>query len=341
MTGIIEIDGSYGEGGGAILRQALGLAAYAGRDLRVTKIRAGREAPGLKPQHLTAVKAAAAVCGGRVEGAEPGSTEIVFRPGRVRGGSFEFDIGTAGSVTLLLQTLLVPCLCSGPQSLELELVGGTDVKWSPPAYYLSRVTFAALDAFGETHASVERRGYYPKGGGRLRVRLAGGERLPDRLELEGPARFREVRGISHASQALAEREVAERQARAAEAELEHLDVAVAIDLEYADSYSTGTGITLWTAGVDGAPLGGSALGERGKPAEEVGRDAARALLKEIESGAAVDRYLADQLVPFLAVVGGTLRTSEITLHTRSNIYAAERLLDAEFEIDGPRVIART
>lgn len=329
---MIEIDGSYGEGGGAILRQALGLAAFAGEPLRVTSIRAGREPPGLRPQHLKAVEAVAAVCGGEVTGAELGSLEVTLEPGRIQGGRFEFDIGTAGSVTLLLQALLVPCLCGGAR-FSFGLVGGTDVRWSPPADYLSNVTFPALRPFGRAELRVERRGYYPKGGGRVEVVIESAGTVPSPLVLDRRARFAELRGRSHASAFLAEREVSERQAAAAREELARFEVPVRVEVEYDETFSPGSGITLWTRGPGAAVQGGSALGARGVPAESVGGEAARALATEIEAGRAVDRYLADQLVPFLAVAGGSLTTSEITLHTRSNAYVAERILGTRFELD--------
>lgn len=334
---MIEIDGSHGEGGGAILRQALGMAVYAGVAVRVRDIRAGRERPGLRAQHLRAVQAAGALCGARVRGAELGSLEITLEPGPVRSGRFELDVGTAGSTTLVLQTVLLPCLLH-PCEVELELVGGTDVPWSPPADYLFRVTLPVLGARAE-EVSVPRRGYYPRGGGRLSVRLTGGDR-PGPLDLTEPARVEGIRGISHASRSLEDRRVAERTADAAAHMLERFGHPVEIGVEYSDADGAGSGITLWTESADGPPLAGSALGVRGKPADEVGRAAALMLMKEMDSGAAVDRYLADQLIPFIAVRGGSLTTSDITAHTRSTIYVAERVLGAGFELEGLTIRAR-
>lgn len=333
---MIDIDGAHGEGGGAILRQALGMAVYSGQPIRVFNIRAGREKPGLAPQHLKAVEAVGAVCGARVRGASPGSTEIMFEPGPLRSGTWDFDIGTAGSTTLLLQTVLLPCLCH-PGEYEFRLIGGSDVPWSPPADYLNWVTFQALRPFGAAALSVRRRGYYPKGGGRLLARLAcagGSETL---MELVDAGEVKAIRGVSHAAMLFKDRGIAERQADAADHLLTRLGSPVQIDVEYSNSASPGSGITLWTESEDGLPLGGSALGGPGVPADEVGREAARALMSAMDADAAVDRYLADQLIPFLAVRGGTLTTSEITSHVRSNIYVAEKILSASFEIEGTTV----
>lgn len=339
MGRVIEIDGAFGEGGGAILRQALALSAYAGRAVRLFRIRAGREQPGMKPQHLKAVEAVAAITGARVEGAAIRSTELVFEPGPLHSGSYLFDVGTAGAATLVLQSLLLPCLC-GVGEFELTVVGGTDVPWSPPADYLRSVTLPALAHFGAARLTVVRRGYYPKGGGRLEMRLVGAGGPHASLSLVQSGGLTAVRGVSHAARMLAPRRVAERQAEAARLALAPLAVPVDIALQYAEAYCPGSGITLWTLAPSGASLGASALGERGKRAEDVGRDAAHALQGEIASGAAVDRHLADQLIPFLAVSGGSLLTSEVTGHARSNIYVSERVLGAAFEVEGRRVTAR-
>jgi RNA 3'-terminal phosphate cyclase (GTP) len=336
---VVEIDGAYGEGGGAILRQALGLAVYAGRAVRISRIRAARTPPGLKPQHVSAVAAVAAISGARVDGATIGSPQLVFAPGPPRSGTYTFDIGTAGAATLVLQSLLLPCLCRAGE-FDLTIVGGTDVPLSPPADYLGAVTLPALRRFGEARLRVARRGYYPKGGGRLEAHLVGSGSPPVPFALLDAGPVVAVHGRSHAARILAPRRVAERQAEAARAALAALSVPVEIATEYGDAYSAGSGITLWAQTARGAALGGSALGARGKRAEDVGREAASALKRELSTGAAVDRYLADQLMPFLAVAGGFLQTSEVTLHARSNIYVAETILGAAFEIDGGRLTRR-
>jgi RNA 3'-phosphate cyclase len=296
----------------------------------------------MKPQHLKAVEAVAALTGARVAGAAIGSTELTFEPGPLQSGRYRFDVGTAGAATLVLQSLLLPCLALTGE-FELTVVGGTDVPWSPPADYLRSVTLPVLASFGAAQLTIHRRGYYPKGGGRLEARLVGlvgtsGPHAP--LQLAQSPAVAGVRGVSHAARVLAPRRVAERQAEAARHALAPLDVPVEIAPQYGETYSPGSGITLWTVAPGGVPLGASALGARGKRAEDVGREAAQALRAEIESGAVVDRHLADQLIPFLAVSGGSLLASEVTPHARSNIYVAERVLGAVFEVAGPGVTAR-
>lgn len=337
---MIEIDGAHGEGGGAILRQALGMAAYAGVPVRVVNIRAGRPRPGLAPQHLKAVEALAAVCGARVEGLDLSSTRIAFEPGEVRPGVFSLDIGTAGSITLLLQTLLLPCL-SHPGEYEFRLTGGTDVPWSPPSDYMKNVTLQALSPFGVGELNLHRRGYYPKGGGRILARLES-RPLPveGALDLMQPGEIKAIHGISHAASQLQERHVAERQADAADHLLSRLGCPVEIAVEYSNSSCLGSGVTLWTESEKGVRLGGSALGAREKPSDAVGREAAQSLMGSMSAGVAVDRYLADQLIPFMAVRGGSLFTSVISSHVRSNIYVAERIIGTRFEVMGTIVSAR-
>src|SRR2546422_7725548 len=166
---MIEVDGSYGEGGGQVLRTAVALAAVLSKEIHVFNIRAGRAEPGLRPQHMTGVKAAADLCSANLQGLEVGATEFVFKPGKLRAGTFRFDVGTAGSVTLVLQTLM-PILAFSPGTVQLEIAGGTDVKWSPPIDYLRLVTLPLLERMS-FHASilVSRRGHYPKGGGIVRL----------------------------------------------------------------------------------------------------------------------------------------------------------------------------
>lgn len=337
---MIEIDGAHGEGGGAILRQALGMAVSAGESVRITNIRAGRPRPGLAPQHMKAVEAATAICGARVVGATPGSTEITFEPGRLKSGVFAFDIGTAGSTTLLLQTVLLPCLGNAVE-VEFRLTGGTDVPWSPPADYLKHVTLPALASLGSGELNMHRRGYYPKGGGRILARLKGrSDSAWESLDYLQPGEIKAIRGVSHAASALQERRVAERQADAADHMLKRLGYPVEIAVEYSNAVCLGSGITLWTESQSGPPLGGSALGAKDKPADTVGREGATALMDAMGAGVAVDRYLADQLIPFIAARGGSLFTSEVSSHLRSTAYVAEQILGTRFEVMGTIVSAR-
>src|SRR5207245_3379715 len=209
---MIEIDGSMGEGGGQVLRTSLALAAILRREVRIFNIRAGRAEPGLKAQHLTSVKAVTEICGASSKGLQVGSTEFIFTPGVLKAGSFRFDVGTAGSITLVLQTLM-PLLPFAPGTVEVEITGGTDVKWSPPIDYLQLVTLPLLDRM-EMHTSIllVKRGHYPKGGGIVRVKATPTSVLKNILGIDS-GNVTAVTGVSHSVKL--PRRVAERQVSAA------------------------------------------------------------------------------------------------------------------------------
>src|SRR4029077_10664625 len=226
---MIEVDGSFGEGGGQVLRTAVALAAVLSKDIHVFNIRAGRAEPGLRAQHMTGVKAAAELCTSKMEGLQVGSTEFTFKPGKLRAGSFRFDVGTAGSVTLVLQTLM-PILAFAPGNVQLEITGGTDVKWSPPIDYLRLVTLPILRKIGY-HAELEmvRRGHYPKGGGLVKFSTQGSSILHS-LTDQSLSSISKIYGVSHAI--ALPRHVAERQAAAAKKCLEEAKLpSPSIDLE--------------------------------------------------------------------------------------------------------------
>ena len=314
---MLQIDGDYEEGGGQILRSSLALSAITGKPFVIKNIRRKRPKPGLAPQHLNAVNAVAKMTSAKVRGARIGSTEMYFEPGHIKGGKYKIDIGTAGSVGLILQAVLPPALFSD-RECEFEIIGGTDVRWSPTADYIMNITLRALrEMGGKVEMEIIKRGYYPKGGGRIRVRTETSDlkgREFERIE-------EKIRGVSHCSNLPGH--VAERQAREAERILISAGYSAEIDIVTENGISTGSGITLWCGW-----KGGSSLGERGKRAEIVGREAADELISELRVESAFDRHLADQMMVFGAVAGGSTRytTSEITSHCRSNAYVIEKFL---------------
>jgi len=334
---MIEVDGSFGEGGGQVIRTAVALAAILSKDIHVFNIRAGRAEPGLRAQHMTGVKAAAELCSSKMEGLQVGSTEFTFKPGKLRTGSFRFDVGTAGSVTLVLQTLM-PVLAFAPGSIQLEITGGTDVKWSPPIDYLRLVTLPILRKIGY-HAELEtvRRGHYPKGGGLVKFSTEGSSTLHS-LTDTSPSPVSRIYGISHATSL--PRHVADRQAAAARKNLEEAKLpSPSIDLEVVDNrgqLGPGSGIVLSAETQNGNILGADALGERGRPAEEVGLTAARILAEEIESGAMLDRHMGDIIVPYLVLANGNseVSVSRVTQHTRTNVKVAGLLTGTRFDLEG-------
>ncbi len=325
----VEIDGSYGEGGGQIVRTAVALSVITGKAVRITKIRAGRPNPGLRPQHLHAILALKELSGARVKGAEVGSAELEFIPGEARARQIRVPIKTAGSTTLVLQALLPAMAFTGG---SFEITGGTDVPWSPPVDYLKHVTLFALAKMGlNGEIEVKRRGHYPRGGGLVVGSVEPWEEKKPLVALKW-AKIERFAGVSHATNLPAH--VAERQARAAEERLRRAYSApVRIEREISRSLGPGSGIVVW-AETDGLRLGGDALGKRGKPAEKVGREAADELITSLESRAAVDRFLGDQLIPFLAFAGGEVGVAEITNHLITNVWVVERFLGKTFEVEG-------
>ncbi len=338
--GIVEIDGSMLEGGGQIVRSSIALSALVLRPVRIFNIRAKRPNPGLQAQHLTGVKAVAALCSAKLEGAYKGSRELTFIPQRRVAGRFRFDVGTAGSISLVLQALL-PAAAFAPGECEFEITGGTDVAWSPPIDYVRYVLVPVLAKMGyRVEVGVLRRGHYPRGGGHVIAKTYPVPFLKPLQELEF-GKLVEIRGISHCVKL--PKHVAERQAKAAEKCLrDHgIDVPIKIGLEYYEPnrdphLGPGSGIVLWAISDRGLILGADALGERGKRAEVVGEEAAKKLIQEIERGMAFDKHMGDMLIPYIAIASGTseIGVSELTLHTKTNIVVTEMILGVKFEVKG-------
>ena len=336
---MIEIDGSYGVGGGQILRTAAALAAYCKTPCRITNIRKGRPKPGLRPQHQAGVKALAALCNAEIAGAHVGSEEVMIKPGQIAGGNLRIDVGTAGAVGLVLQAIMLPA-SKAPSPLLLTIIGGTDVPWAPTVGYVTAVSLPLLGRMGYGgRITVTKRGYFPRGKGEVSVELKGGGLLPLQLLQRGAIRI--IQGRSHASDALRENQVAERQREGAMAILEKSGIPAEIEVEYRPTASPGSGIDLWALGEE-TVLGANALGAGGKRAEDVGEEAAAALLRQINSGAALDEWMGDQILPFLAAAGGesTVSITRITDHLRTNLWVINQFLRLETHIreEGQRSI---
>ncbi|EEB73718.1 RNA 3'-terminal phosphate cyclase [Thermococcus sp. AM4] len=325
----VEIDGSYGEGGGQILRTAVALSVITGKPVRIHRIRANRPNPGLRVQHLHGILALKELSNAMVKGAKVGSTVLEFVPGRAEPKHIKVPIKTAGSITLVLQALLPAMAFTGG---SFEVTGGTDVPWSPPVDYLRHVTLFALEKMGlRAEIELKRRGHYPKGGGLVLGRVERWEERKPLVALEW-RKIERFAGISHATNLPAH--VAERQAKAAEERLRNLySVPVEIEREVSRSLGPGSGIVVW-AETDSLRLAGDALGKRGKPAEVVGGEAAEELIEQLTPRKAVDRFLGDQLIPFLAFAGGEIGVAEITNHLVTNVWVVEQFLGKTFEVEG-------
>jgi len=319
----VEIDGSFGEGGGQILRTALAFSTIYKRPLTVRHIRAKRKNPGLGHQHLAAVEALTQISTAEVDGAAVGSETLRFIPGEICPGDYKFQIGTAGSVALLLQALLPP-LCLSKKDSRLTLVGGTHVPWSPPFHYLSEVLFPILGLMGiSVRGRIDQWGWYPKGGGILAVEIKPSPCLRPISFLDRGS-IKRIRGISSISNL--PKHVAERQRDEALKRIEkELKMDAEITLLY-DAPSIGQGSFLFlVAESDRTIAGFSSLGKKGKPAEKVAEEAVNSLKDYLESDGCVDPHLADQLIPFLVLVKGcsSFTTSRITEHLLTNLWVVQ------------------
>lgn len=332
---MLEIDGSQKSGSGTILRLSVALAAILGEPLHIFNIREKRSQPGLRPQHLEAVLAAGRLCNAQVQGATLGSREIWFTPGEVQGGVVASEIGTAGSIPMLLLTVL-PICAYAKRHVSLRVTkGGTDVRNAPTVNYLKYVLLPMLARMGlKATLTVKKYGYYPKGMGEIILEVDPCSNLsPVRLERFG--QLQHVKGISVCT-FLADRKVAERQAAAAEALLKSAGLVPNIEIvnDKSNPLQKGSSLVLWAETDSGALLGGDAIGELGKPSEKVGREAANNLIKEVTARATVDSHLADMLVPYVALAEGNsvYLSGLVTEHLDTNIWLAEKILGTKFQV---------
>ncbi len=363
---MIRIKGDYLEGGGQILRTAIALSTIVQKPFEIYDIRKGRKDSGLKAQHLYCVKSLQELCNAEVEGAEIGSLHLKYFPKKIIAKNLNIDIETAGSITLLLQALLLPSMFVS-KPITLTIIGGTDTKWSMPFDYFNNVLLPQLQRFAKIEAKLLKRGYYPKGNGKVEIKINPKYKLNDfsnfedfhqhlkenmqKYNLIEQQHLIQIKGISHASKNLQQAKVAERQSEYSINLLKSkYKIPIHITTQYQDTLSTGSGITLWAIfsknkdDIDeNNPIrvGADALGEQGKIAEIVGEEAASNLVKEIESKAPVDRHLADQILPFMSLTGDSkIKVSEITNHCKTNIYTIQQFFGNIFKIyEDERIIS--
>jgi RNA 3'-terminal phosphate cyclase (ATP) len=335
---MIHIDGSYGEGGGQVLRTSLSLAAITGQAIRISKIRTGRQKPGLAAQHLTAVRAAATICNAKVTGDRLGSTSLEFIPGSATtSGDYTFDVSdaidgrSAGAVTLVLQTILLPLALADGQS-EVILRGGTHVAFSPSFTYVEQVYLPILKRMGlQAEVKLGAWGWYPQGGGEVRLSVTGGNSLSG-INLMEPGELKQVRGLavvtelpSHIPQMMASR---------AENLLHQANLKVSVQPLRERGVAPGAGIFL-TAEYENSLAGFGALGRVGLPADKVAEMACQELIDFHNTGAAVDVHLADQLLlpAALALQGSQYRVGDLSMHLTTNAWVIQQFGIAQISID--------
>ena len=334
---MFDVDGSMMEGGGQLLRMAITYGAVMGNSVKVRNVRARRKPPGLRPQHLTALKAVAEICDAETRGFNIGSRKVEFHPGTPRGGRYTFDIGTAGSISLLLQCV-APVAAFADSPMMLRVVGGTAVRWSPPICTMENVVWNALRQMGfRGGLTVLREGFYPKGGGVVEASITPVQEL-DPLLVEKPGRVTRVKGISVCGRL--PRHVAERQAQSAKAVIGEAGLNAEVESLVASRnlkpMSPGSYICLWSEAEPKRFMGSDALGERGKPAERVGAEAAQSLTDQLRTSAGIDFHTADNLVLWCSLADGESRftASKLTMHTATAIKLAETITGAEFKVKG-------
>jgi RNA 3'-terminal phosphate cyclase (ATP) len=339
---MLHIDGSYGEGGGQILRTSLSLAAITGQPIRIDRIRAKRSKPGLAIQHLTAVRAVAALCQAQITGDSLGSTMLEFIPTQPpQAGRYTFDVaqtlgtGSAGAVTLILQTVLLPLALTTGESI-VTLKGGTFVPWSPPAPYIEQVYLPILQRMGVKAAmKLNAWGWYPRGGGELELRVngnGGGVGSLKSIQLIERGALQQIKGLAIATELPSH--IPQRMASRAQNLLEQAQLKAQVQPLRSRGVGAGAGIFL-TAEYEQTRTGFGAVGKIGLPAEQVAAIAAQEILEFHASGMAVDVHLADQLLlpAALASESSQYRVAQISQHLTTNAWAIEQFGLAKTTID--------
>ena len=327
---MLLIDGSYGEGGGQIVRTAVALSVLIRQPIKITNIRAQRPIPGLRPQHYTALACIQKICDAEVEGVSVNSTSLTFTPRDIKPGTYTFDIGTAGSMTLVFQACLLSAFHTSTP-LTIKLRGGSDVRWAPSWDYFASVFLPLISKIGiKTETKLVKRGYYPTGGGEAILTIYPTEKLIP-FHAEEPQNFTEMHGIIH--RANLPEHISTRMKHAAINIAMNNNLRSNIQIDATVSSSPGTGITLWSASGP-TILGSTLLGEKTISAQVVGETAANQLIHEIKSGATIDRYAIDQILPYLVLApkGSACLIREISNHTKTNMWLIKQFFNIDFEV---------
>jgi RNA 3'-terminal phosphate cyclase (ATP) len=342
---MLEIDGSEHSGSGTIVRDAVPFCILTGQEIHLRNIRAKRDKPGLRPQHLKALEAAAILCGGKLAGGTVGSREIRFHPGKaLKGGTFVWDIGTAGSTAMLALSLMPLGLFADGDS-TYRMTGGLFQDFAPSLFHLKHVLLPTVRKMGvEAELRIIQPGYVPKGGGRIELQLAPLKKALKPLNLVSRGRVKSIRGIALSSH-LKKREVSRRMGRECESALKEREVRPEIEILYDErespafetsSIQPGATLAIWAETDTGALIGADAIGEIKKSSEKVGEEAARKLYEEIAAKPTIDIHLADLLIPYIALAEGksVFLTRIMSEHLETNVWLVEEILKIRFNIEG-------
>jgi len=333
---MLKIDGNYGEGGGQILRTALAFSIVLQKPIEIFNIRKGRKNPGLAPQHLTSVNACAKISDAIVGGNKLKSEELKFSPQAVKPGEYLFNVaeerGSAGSVALVLQSILLPLsLASG--SSQITVLGGTHVPFAPPITYYQEILFPTLEKLGlNLKFEIKKWGFYPKGGGEVVCEIRPVKEIKN-LNLAGRGKFLKLSGIS--AVANLPLSIADRQKNSALKLLQQKNLKADIEIIPAFSFGQGTFFFL-KAEFENCVAGFGSLGELGKRAEKVGEEAVLQLMEYLSIDSCLEHHLADQLIPFLALAkaDSAFSVCKISKHLLTNIWVVKQFLDIEIKVEG-------
>jgi RNA 3'-phosphate cyclase len=329
----IEIDGSHGEGGGQLLRMSIALSAITGKAVKITNIRAKRRNPGLAAQHVVAIDSIVKLCNGEIRGLNKGSMEVDFHPSKISGGDLKLEVGTAGSLMLVLQASLPPSLLAS-NPVNLSITGGTDVRWAPPFDYFQNVFLPMIAIMGaKTNLELERRGYYPRGGGKIEMKIQPSGKLSP-LNVSDRGQLKRVSGLAHVSNlpiSIAERMKSE----AEKILLEQGDVAIdTMHYESPKAIGQGGALVLW-AEFENTVIGASCLAEKGLKSEKVAQIASQELKLDMDAEASLDVHCADQVLPYMALADAPseFTVRKVSNHSKTNIWLIEQFLDVSFSVE--------
>ncbi|MCX5834125.1 MAG: RNA 3'-terminal phosphate cyclase [Deltaproteobacteria bacterium] len=333
---MIEIDGSVHSGSGTLLRYAVSLATLIGKPIHMKRIRAKRQKPGLRPQHLQALRACATFSGGGLEGDRVGSQEIHYAPGsNLRGGDFKLDIGTAGSTTMLAFTLL-PLALHAENTCRFSLTGGLFQDFAPSAFHMQKVLIPLLRRMGaEIRMEIKRPGYVPKGGGEIFLQVKPRREPLEPLRMPEQGSLKRISGVSLSSH-LEREKVSERMAGRCRELLEELGLEAEFEiLRDSEAHQKGAALMLLAETDRGCLIGADRAGKPGRRSEIIAEFVVRSLFEDLSTGATVDRHLADQIILFAALAdgGSTYRIPFLTDHIRSNLWLVEKILDARTSLE--------
>lgn len=324
---MIEIDGAEKSGSGTIVRYAVALSSLLGETLHLKNIRAKRDKPGLRPQHLASVNACAKLCQAQVAGAAVDSRELTYKPGHIAdGGYYEWNIGTAGSTTLFITPLLPIALFAGRKAI-FKVSGGLFQDFAPSAHHMQHVLLPTLRKMGvQIDLEVVRPGYVPRGGGIIQVAVSPARNGIRPLTMLGTGKVKEIRGIALASH-LKEAKVSQRMAETCRKILTERGYNVNIEtIDDNTALQPGASLAVWAETETGCIIGADQAGARGRSSESIGRYVGRNLLDDLETGATVDRFLADQLIIYAALADGTTEyvIPRMTEHVEANLWLVEK-----------------